>query len=331
MKDSLPLKRFQALIQSLLLETKFENKKKIVKVWFIPGSKLDTYTLEISNKGRPRTQLRNEKGQNIQGAHTFAYSGILKAFLWAFQDITLAQAKQKAVQFNVFLRLKFFLCGTAGVEFDAITQLKQIAEQFLDSFLSEKDPAQALNELTHYVTASIYIHNLYPEAAVAQKSTPGREREAFKGLLNLEQELQQTTRHDSSHTRAILQKLSSLIDSNAMRKILDDEKTALDRLSSKPGLQTSPIGTFSVGFQILNLITLLHSLPTLQKNLFGSDPSLSNLTHHKHVPHYSQIIFQSAAPHHQTVIRSSLAWIADLCKVQLPSYPSFDQDFRILQ
>lgn len=361
----LPAERFEALMKSMRLEKQFAEKIDVIGISFEQTKSPNTYSLKITNKRRPPTVLKNSKGNPSQGAHTFAYSGVLKGFVWSLQNVTLDHAKELLVRFHSWLKLKYYLCQKLK-GYEKILPLKDLASGFLHDLVFEKNPSSALELASAYITTFIYLHNLFQDAAAGQDSTPGREREAFKSLEEIETLLdskrdlgrklefyrskgrQLERKSDADNLKAlklarlkidwitmlqagegfdplvkviVMEELSSLIDQNAIQKIIEEEKTGIETSARwKKGQlaeESGKIGTFVVGFQITSIHTLLISLPRINRILFNGDLFAQN--NKETVPILTRIIFLDQDPEHQEIVKSALAWIHGVQKIQTPS------------
>lgn len=171
------LKKFQIAFEEKLAQGKLNLGFAIV-----PGRRENTIRLEIFDKKRLPTQYGR-----TQGAHTVAFSAVLKSLVWLLEDVTDVEARARLVDFHWDLYATYVLCVNSTLKPSYLDTLKQLADSVHGEMRAEAKERKAVSHLmTDYLTLFLYIHNLFPDAAINLRTTNRGESFALKNLKSLD-------------------------------------------------------------------------------------------------------------------------------------------------
>lgn len=247
MSVEIKLKKFKDTLETKLLE-KFAKQNLNLGFEILPGTTSTRMRLEVYNKRRPPTQFGRK-----QGAHTVAYSAVLRSLTWLFEDVTMMKARELLIDFHWNLYALYILCVDSALEPNYLDRIKQLAdlvhEELRKGIGTRAETPQLIRD---YLTLFLYLHNLLPDAAVDEKSFNRGEYEALNRLEKM-----------SLHSWNAAKDKAGII---ANLSILIDEKAILASL-----LQSGNLGAPLIGFQLLGINRILSGLPNFSNLVFGCD------------------------------------------------------------
>ena len=271
----------------------------------------DRVSLSVFDKKRPLTQFGK-----VQGAHTIAYSAVLRSLCLMLEDVPVSKARERLLDFHWDFYILYTLCVNSP-KADCIDTIKNLADEVHQDLRLESRQGKPVSSLmTNYLTLFLYMHNLLPDAAVNMRSTNRGESSALSNLSTL---------NSASGTTERAKAIASL-------SILIDEEAVAESLR-----QTHYLGTPLIGFQIMGINRLLNGLPSVSKMVLGGElisptlkdriddeqliSNLQNIIFHKfNDPHavLKQETLLTGNPTHQKnrdLIKHALGWICDLQRV----------------
>lgn len=238
------LEDFKARFEKTL-QAKFAMQKLDLGFELVKDVASNRVSLKVFDKKRPPTQFGS-----TQGAHTVAYSAVMRALCLRLDNVTVNEAKERLLDFHWDFYILYTLC-VSSPKADCIDTIKKLADEVHQELRTESRQGKTDTALmTDYLTLFLYMHNLLPDAAVNMRSINRGESAALSSLQSL------NGKTGSLEKATAISNLSVLIDEDAIVESL--------RLSNN-------LGTSLIGFQILGINRLLKNLPTVSAMVLGGD------------------------------------------------------------